>query len=232
MRTETRLTDLQPEFRTALQKAMTEHGWDPDQVQLIVAHAYDFLGPFVRARVQRGSSLQGDTVGDYLIVDFEEPAGRDLRVAEEAYQTACELANKGKVVLALESLTRIVRDFPEVAKYRRGLGRAHFELGNLEEAESEFLRSLALDPRDCTALIMLGNYYQAQGASEKAVPLYRRATELLPDALGFTNLGAALGKLGDMDRAIEAFRRALDLDPGFAKATIGLQIALSQKSRT
>jgi len=229
VRTETRLTDLQPEFRSALHEALTENGWDSDRVQLIVARAYDFLGPFVQARVQRGSSLRGDPESEYLVVEFHAPAGRDLRAAEETYQLACELANAGNVVGALDPLREVVRDFPEVAKYRCSLGQAHFELGNLDEAEDELLHALALDPLDSAAWILLGNYYQACGAPEKAVPLYRRANELLPDALGFTNLGAALGKLGDLDGAVEAFQQALILDPNFAKASIGLRIALSQK---
>jgi tetratricopeptide (TPR) repeat protein len=231
MRTETRLTDLQPEFRSALHEALTENGWEPDKVQRIVARAYDFLGPFVVARVQRGSTLSSDPESEYLVVDFHAPAGRDLGAAEETYQRACELANAGNVAGALDPLREIVRDFPEVAKYRRNLGQAYFELGNLDKAEDEFLHALALDSRDSAARIMLGNCYQARGAPEKAVPLYRRANELLPDALCFTNLGAALGRLGDLDGAIDAFQQALKLDPNFKKASIGLRMAVSQKLR-
>jgi len=173
----------------------------------------------------------GAKESEFLVVEFNPPTARDLTAAEEAYQRACELANSGNVRGALTLLQEVVRVFPEVAKYHRNLGQAHLELGHLDEAEDEFLRALALDSRDIAALIMLGNHYQARSAPEKAVPLYRRAIELQPDVLAFTNLGAALGKLGDLDGAVDAFRQALKLDPGFANANVGLQTALSQKLR-
>lgn len=232
MRTETRLTDLQPELRAALRGAWTENGWDQEIVRRLVAHFYDFLGPFVSGRIQHGSPLLGEEEGDCLVVEFHPPSGRDLGAAEDTFQRACELANSGNVPGALVSLEKVVRDFPEVPKYHRNLGQGYLEVKKLEEAEDEFLRTLSLDPRDVAALILLGNLYQQRGAPEKATPLYRRAIELQPDAYAFTNLGAALAKLGDLDGAVEAFGEALKIDPTFAKAAFGLRMALSQKTRT
>src|SRR2546426_10002302 len=108
MRSETLLTDLLPEFRVPLQDALTENGWDQDRVQLIVARAYDFLGPFVSARIQRGSVSLGDENSECLVVEFHPPAGRDLEAAEETYQQGCELANSGDLPGALALLRAIV----------------------------------------------------------------------------------------------------------------------------
>src|SRR6266568_965513 len=114
VRTEIRLSDLGPAFRTALQDARTENGWDQEKLGRIVAHAYDFLGPFVSARIERGSALLGESHEECLVMEFRPPAGRDLSAAEETYERACELANSGNLLGALAPLQEIVRDFPEV----------------------------------------------------------------------------------------------------------------------
>src|SRR5213592_2633327 len=114
VRTEIRLIDLEPAFRTALQDARTGNGWDQAKVGRIVAHAYDFLGPFVSAHIERGSSHLGEPHEECLVMEFHPPSGRDLGAAEETYQRACELANTGNLRGALAPLQEIVRDFPEV----------------------------------------------------------------------------------------------------------------------
>jgi len=58
---------------------------------------------------------------------------------------------------------------------------------------------------------------------EKAVEWFRRQVEVQPDsARGYTNLGAALLGLGRYDEALEAFRKAVAIEPsGINYANLG-----------
>ncbi len=88
------------------------------------------------------------------------------------------------------------------------------------EAIPPLTKVLELDPENAAAAINLGGAYILQGKHKQAVPVLERAARLEPDnAMVWMNLAAAyLGKLPFatpqmQDRAIDAFRHALALDP-------------------
>jgi Tfp pilus assembly protein PilF len=79
-----------------------------------------------------------------------ENAGEANRVAESAVQTA-----------------------PDLAAAHQALGAArHIDL-RLDDAESEYAKALALDPKSNTARIALADLKRASGKNEEAVTLYR-----------------------------------------------------------
>ncbi len=88
------------------------------------------------------------------------------------------------------------------------------------EAVALLLKARELDPENPVAAINLGGAYILQGKHKQAIPLLERASQLEPDnPMVWINLAAAyLGKLPFstpqmQDRAIEAFNRALALNP-------------------
>jgi Flp pilus assembly protein TadD len=88
------------------------------------------------------------------------------------------------------------------------------------EAVTKLVEARRLDPRNVPAAINLGGAYILQGKFGQAVPVLEAAAQLEPDnVMIWTNLAAAyLGKLPvatreRQDRAIEAYERALKLDP-------------------
>ncbi len=88
------------------------------------------------------------------------------------------------------------------------------------EAVAKLSEARELDPMNVPAALNLGGAYILQGKYRLAAPVLEAASMLEPDnAMIWTNLAAAyLGKLPfssaeDQDRAIQAYERALGLDP-------------------
>ena len=63
-----------------------------------------------------------------------------------------------------------------------------------------------------------GKADKARKVYERAAKSFRRSAELAPTAAAYNGLGYALRKTGDYDAALEAYDRAIQLQPGFAQA--------------
>lgn len=240
------LRDLLPHVRSLLSEARTPDGWDQARVAAVVAREFDFLGPFIEARVARAGELtdvegaaatvmqaaSGSSSSDddefFLVLAFAPPAERDPGAAERTFQRATAQAERGEVKAARRELTRIVSEFPEVAKYHRALGQAHLVLGDFEEAEDEFLRALRLDPRDPDTLTLLGNLYTKRGRPADAIPLYERSLAVARNVFALTNLGAALAETDQAARALAVFREAVAEDAQYPNAWFGLALTVTR----
>jgi TolB-like protein/Tfp pilus assembly protein PilF len=118
------------------------------------------------------------------------------------------------------------------------------DLGD-DEAADEAVRScdqaLALDPdyafahavlAHAKSLLVHRSKPHAEKLSADAITSIRRALELAPDdALVHHCHAAILGNLGSTDDAIQAWQRAIELDPNNAGARAGLGIAMIFKRR-
>ncbi len=91
--------------------------------------------------------------------------------------------------------------------------------GQLEDAGKEFQHALDRNPEDTGSLFQLGFILDTQGRPKDSVPLYQRILKILPaDARAWHALGAALDALPGRARdALNAFQKAVDLDPGTAR---------------
>ncbi|MGA7923904.1 MAG: tetratricopeptide repeat protein, partial [Thermoplasmata archaeon] len=107
------------------------------------------------------------------------------------------------------------------------LADAHASLGFVRflydrswvEAESEFRRSIALNPNYPTAHQFYSDFLKAMGRLDEALTEIRRALELDPLSLAInTAVGHVLYLSRQYDRAIEQYRKALELDPNFVQA--------------
>ena len=83
-------------------------------------------------------------------------------------------------------------------------------LGQVESQAAPLLQKLQSDPANADLLVDLANlYYDAQQYS-RAIEFYQRALAVRPsDASARTDMGTACWYLGDADRALDAFNRAL-----------------------
>lgn len=92
-----------------------------------------------------------------------------------------------------------------------------------EEAAAAYRRALEADAAHADASLNLGRLLHAGGDAAAALPHYRRAAALRPEApTPHYNVGVALQDLGDRDAAVAAYARALALDPTFADAHFNL----------
>ncbi len=109
------------------------------------------------------------------------------------------------------------------------LGHASAQAGRLKEAEQAYARSLGLKPESGLVRLRLARVYLKLGRADLAKPLLQKAAEY-PDlrAVAMFELGKAEAALGQQQRAVEYFQRALKMDP--AADRIHYPLALSYRS--
>ena len=119
------------------------------------------------------------------------------------------------------------------------LAEAHTSMGYLKMndydwtgAEEEFRKAIELNPNYATTYHWYSGLLSATGRNEEAVATMEKARNLDPISLPIqTDLGLSYYFARQYDRAIEQYKRALDLDPNFTRAYISLSSALALSGR-
>jgi TolB-like protein/DNA-binding winged helix-turn-helix (wHTH) protein/Flp pilus assembly protein TadD len=118
------------------------------------------------------------------------------------------------------------------------LASAHTSLGlvqlyydrNLQAAERELSRAIALTPNDGTAHLWYGMYWALRRRPENSLPELKLAQQLDPlSPQTRTNVGLALFFVREYDQAVAFSRESLKLDPGSWGAYASLAGALEGK---
>ncbi len=104
-------------------------------------------------------------------------------------------------------------------------GEFYFEHGASAKSLSYFERARNLNPRDASALILMGVAEETLGRFDSAEERFRLASASKPNEQNFFAWGTALIVTGHSDRAVEAFRKAVTLHPQSTALTIGLGAA-------
>lgn len=136
-----------------------------------------------------------------------------------AYSNLAAVFNSlGEYTQALDAAQRAVRIAPGLAGAHTNMGNACFGLGNLEAAAASYQRALALEPADAGANLNLSLVLLELGHHEEALAHCQRAMAAsAPNWSMYLCLGDILRARGDLDPAIEAYRKALMLDPRSAQ---------------
>ncbi len=146
--------------------------------------------------------------------------------------------SRNNLALALVELHRL----PEAAEHYRAalevepkaeiLSDLGFVLARMEqfkEARELYEKALALDPGCASAHFNLGVDMVRAGEYAKAEKHYRDALALKPNAETWNALGYTLVRLRRNDDAVDAFRKAVELDPTFAPAGENFANALARQ---
>jgi tetratricopeptide (TPR) repeat protein len=128
-----------------------------------------------------------------LLGDLHERAGRRVE-AERHYREAVGLR-------------------PAYWEYHWQLGRFLLRNGRLDEAEASARRAAELQPDNALGHQLLGTVLQTNGRIEEAVASYERSLALTPNASAVSNIGGSFFDAGDYRRAVDYYRRAVELDP-------------------
>src|SRR5512140_3408344 len=97
------------------------------------------------------------------------------------------------------------------------------QLLHMAEKQAEPLQAKLLEnPNDAAALAELGKTYLYIRDYQKSASYYEQSVRIKPDPRVLTTLGGAYHLGGADDRAIDAWQRALKIEPGYADALYNL----------
>jgi tetratricopeptide (TPR) repeat protein len=109
-------------------------------------------------------------------------------------------------------------------------GRLLAQNVRLSEAERELRAAVAADTQNDRAKADLGRLYLQEDQPDKALAILRQIVERYPrDAYAWADLGKAEGKVGAGDLAVQALRKALQIDPSLNQVHYQLAMLYRQQ---
>ena len=189
-------------FESALAK-------DPNFVQ---AHAA--LGEAYWAQFERTADSRWT---DKARVAAEEARRLDPDHPSVTYTLAVIYQGSGRTDEAVEELRRTLILQPNSDDSYRLLGGILAESGRIDNAAEEFRRAIAIRPNFWGHYYSLGRAYLDAGQLADAALAFQRVTELQPDLpIGFETLGVTYHMMGDIDRAVPNYLKAIEQGPAWA----------------
>ncbi len=178
---------------------------------LVVAARRDEARDELGALLEKPADLETAALGRRLLFGLEHPD--EERRLEAAGQTAVG-AREGDIAAARDTLTDLVRAYPDLWEAHFGLGIAARRLGDAAQAEPSLRRALELWPRQPDALHEFGVALLLQGRVDEAAHRLDDAVAERPDDPGFlADAGFAYLVAGNFVAARARLERARKLDP-------------------
>ena len=140
-------------------------------------------------------------------------------------------------IAARKELQSAVRINPGLTEAHYFLGRVNYSLNRFGEARQSFERAIQLEARFMKAYDNLGLTLDALGEEQNAVETFHKAIELnenlkIGSKWPYLNLGEVLLKQNQYSQSIPYFRKALAIDPSWAKAHSCLGKALVREGKS
>lgn len=166
-------------------------------------------------------------LNDFDLVQQVEHARRALAAAPNRVDLLTAygalLHASGALPESQRVLERAVSRSPGFPRARYELGRLYAGVGNHEAAIPHYEILVALLPESVEALTLLGQALAADGRSSEGLDVLERAlARASGDATVLASTGIVLTDLGRLDRAIDAYHRAIDAAPQNAFAYLAL----------
>jgi predicted O-linked N-acetylglucosamine transferase (SPINDLY family) len=121
------------------------------------------------------------------------------------------LQSSGRMAEAVKAYQNTLRLMPDYAIAYNNMGAALAQLGKTDDARASFKKACELDPNYAEAY---NNLAVVTRDMDEAMALLERAVALNPTYVdAFNNLGNAHKERGDLDRAMVAYRRSVELRP-------------------
>ena len=131
----------------------------------------------------------------------------------------------------LQQAVKLAPDKPEIS-YRLAL--VHYSLGEWDAAEAAVRPVVEADPYSSDARLLLGAVLSEKGQHEAALGEFKAVladrTYTTPEK-AWVNIALLYEKMGNLDEAVTAFRKALDANPKHSRAHYGLAEAFDKMNR-
>ena len=149
------------------------------------------------------------------------------------YDMASEMARQGMTTQAKAAYRALLsRDFQPRGAHApvTAAGDAHLFLGDLEAARAAYRRAINVRPGEFAPYAKLSETYLAREDLDGLLREWEATVDTLPRrALAHLSLGLARERLRDHDGALQAYRRARELNPLMARIHAALECALLKR---
>ena len=126
---------------------------------------------------------------------------------------AVALVAAGPSRAAETQYARILALDPSDVEATTKLGVLRMRAGRRDEAVSLFTKAIDLDPANSEALLYMAGSLTSSGRAAEALPYFERSIKANPTTMALNGMGITLLSLGERQRAADAFRQSLHLDP-------------------
>jgi Flp pilus assembly protein TadD len=133
---------------------------------------------------------------------------------------------------AVDLYSQVLQKDPQNVTATTNLGMAHYQLGRLDDAETQLRKAAAAMPNDARTRAVLGIIHFRKGRIEESYTELTRAVALEPrNAEAHNYLGIVLNQKGWPAAAEMEIKRSLELNPRYADAHFNLAVLYaSQKT--
>ncbi len=125
------------------------------------------------------------------------------------------LWKEGKQDEAIEFLKKRIPQNPLSGNLHSELGLFYYYQGKEEDSLREFSLAIEMDPFLPMPYIQKGVMLLSKGLTDEAIPLLKTAVSLAARADAYNVLGAAYAQKGEYPKALEEFRAAYKIRPGY-----------------
>jgi len=108
------------------------------------------------------------------------------------------------------------------------LGQAYYKMGDLDRAIAALDRAAVINPEKPETLMLLASIYEQRNDKAKADEMYQKVAAIDPHnaAILFFNVGVKAWNENRPKEAVQAYRKAIEIDPTYAQAQRELGTAL------
>ncbi|HMD35626.1 MAG TPA: tetratricopeptide repeat protein, partial [Vicinamibacterales bacterium] len=192
------------------------------RLQKVPTTSGDALMAYSQARALIGPSNSAETT-DRAIALLQDAVAKDSTFALayaslgdaywQKYQRTKTPDLVGKATAAVNEALRLD---PDQAAVHYSLGNMYQQTGRYEDAITALSRAIQIQPDDDESHALLARVLAAKGDYRRASEEARRAVDIRPGWTGYFNQGRVELAGGHLDKALVAFRRTTELNPGFA----------------
>ena len=151
----------------------------------------------------------------YPTATTQHPSQRDLNTLHKLYNTVINTPQHDDAIKALK--TEIIQE-PREHYPHFLIGNVYYDKGDMESAIESYKNCLQIDEHFQPAIEKLLKAYEVIGQLSTAINLLEQRVKEKPRSADYNTLGIHYYNRGEVDRSIDAFKKAVALEP-FHKAS-------------
>jgi len=174
------------------------------------------IDPKVHALTQQGIALQGETKHAEALEVFKQALQINSKDFASLYSMGISLGATGKKIEALDSFTQAAEAAPHLALAHFAKAQSYADIGLADDAVICFDKAIEVDPSYTQAYTNKAALLQAIDRHHDALLTLVACVEVDPNNFtAFEGQGQLLGQFKQYDLSVNAFKRALQINPTY-----------------